>query len=64
MIDVIFALTVIAAAFALYHKIQAGRALKRLLKSLAEQRPENPDDQRSGGGEQSPREEKHEAEQG
>ena len=62
MVDVIFALTVIAAAFALYHKIQAGRAMKRLLKLLEEQRPENPDDQRGGGGEESPREEKHDAE--
>lgn len=38
MVDIIFALTVIAAAFALYHRIQAGRALKRLLKLLEEQK--------------------------
>ena len=62
MLDLILALSTIAAAFALYHKIQAGRALKRLLKLLEEQRPENPDDQRGRGGEESPREEKHDAE--
>ena len=34
--DLIIALSVIAYAFVLYHKWQAGRAMKRLLKSIEE----------------------------
>ncbi len=37
VVDIIFALSVIAAAFALYHRIQAGRSLKRLIKMVEEQ---------------------------
>ena len=46
MLDILFALSVIAAAFALYHRIQEGRALKRLLRLLEEQnvRPDAPGD--------------------
>jgi hypothetical protein len=40
--DLIIALSVIALAFVLYHRIQAGRAMKRLIKLLEEQPPTPP----------------------
>ena len=44
MLDVIFALSVIAAAFALYFKIQRGRILRRLLRQLEEQAKQKKDE--------------------
>jgi hypothetical protein len=38
MLDLIFTFAVIAAAFALYHKIRATRSLKRLVKFFDEPR--------------------------
>ena len=64
MTDILIALSAIAAAFALYHRIQAGRALKRLIASFTEQRAKDPDHQRTGNGEKGPRDEEKEARPG
>lgn len=41
--DILIILSTIAAAFALYHRIRANQARRRLLTLLAEQREKEPD---------------------
>ena len=47
--DLIIALSAIAAALALYHKIQRTRALKRLIKLLEDQKRATPGPTSSDG---------------